>query len=117
MVQSTNDIVIAINEEDLGQFAMDILTLSEDISDLFSSIDTKMNNLKTYFDCEEYQKLMNFYASIHRNYSVVKNSLVSYSDDLIAVINKVKAGDTKLAFMIDEISQLASAKAKEIENL
>lgn len=117
MQDSNENIVVAIREDDLSQFAMDILSLSDDISDIFTAIDEKMNSLKMCFNCSEYEKLMNSYRSFRKNYSVVKHNLISYSDDLITVINKVKAGDKNIAFMIDGISELTLNKAKNVEKL
>ena len=117
MQASGNNIQLAINEEDLSAFAMDLLTISEDISDMFSSIDNKMENLKNYFDGSKYDHLMSSYRTFRKNYSIVKNDIVSYSDDLIALINKVRKGDKDIAFLISQITDDTSKKAKEIENI
>ena len=112
-----NDIQLAIQEDDLSDFAMYLLTTSDEVSDLFSSIDSKMETLKNYFDGEQYDQLMNSYRSFRKNYSVVKEYIVSYSDDLFSVINKVRAGDKKIALIINQITEDTKQKAKEIENL
>ena len=115
MQASGNDIQLAIREDDLSTFAMDLLTISEDISDLFSSVDSKMDNLKNYFDGSKYDLLMDSYRSFRKNYTVVKNDIVSYSDDLIAVINKVRSGDNDIAFLINQITEDTIKKSKEVE--
>lgn len=117
MQSNGDDVILGIREDDLGEFSMDILNLSEDISEIFSSIDSKMESLKNYFDCDQYNNLMSSYRDFRKNYGIVKRALVSYSDDLIAVINKVREGDTKIAFMIEQITTDTSNKAQEIENL
>jgi hypothetical protein len=116
MQSSNQNIILAIKEDELSEFAVDIMDLNDEISDLFLSVDSKMKDLKSYFDCDEYKNLMNSYDSFRKNYAVVKSNLRTYSDDLITVINKVKAGDQKIALIIDEISELALSKAKNIEN-
>ncbi len=116
MQGSGNDIQLAIKEDDLSAFAMDLLTISEEVSDIFSSIDSKMDSLKNYFEGSQYDSLMESYRTFRKNYSVVKNNIVSYSDDLIAVINKVRQGDQDIAFLIQQITDDTINKAKEINN-
>lgn len=116
-MQSNDDISFAINEGDLSDFAMDILTVSEDAADIFSKVDSKMEALKNCFECSEYDKLMNKYNSFRKSYSNVKASIVSYSDDLIALINKVKAGDKKVALAISDLTVENLRKAQNIEKL
>ena len=116
MQTSGSDIQLGINEEDLGQFAMDILTLADDVSDLFSSIDSKMDSLKNCFDGAQYVSLMNSYREFRKNYGIVKRSINSYSSDLIAIVNKARVGDTKISFMIEQLTDDISKKAKNIKN-
>lgn len=116
-MQTEKEIRLWIDEENLGSFAMNLLTASEDISEIFSSIDNKMEALKIYFDGKEYDHLMTKYRDFRKNYPIVKNNIVSYSDDLIALINKVRAGDDDIAFIIDSLTKYVNEKAKEVKNL
>lgn len=117
MQSNVEGVSLAINEADLGQMAMDILTLSEDVADVFSQVDSKMELLKNYFSGSEYDKLMNDYRTFRKNYSIVKEAIVSYSDDLIAVVNKARAGDTRIALLISDLTDETSKKAQKLENL
>ncbi len=117
MQSDGDDIRLWIDEDRLGEFAMDLLTISEDVSDLFSSVDEKMSNLKSCYDSKQYENLMSSYRMFRKNYSIVKHNIVSYSDDLIAVINKVRAGDKDIAFLISQITDEAKRQANKIENL
>lgn len=117
MQASGDNVILGINEAELSDFAMDILNLSDDVADIFSSIDSKMELLKNYFDGSQYDSLMNSYRSFRKNYGVVKRSIISYSDDLIAVVNKAREGDAKIALMINQISDDISKKAQNVENL
>lgn len=117
MQTSGDNIILGIKDDELGDFAMDILNLSDDVSDLFSSIDSKMESLKNYFDCSQYNNLMSSYRAFRKNYSVVKNSLVSYSDDLIAIVNKAHEGDSKLALIFNQASEDTLKKAQNVRNL
>lgn len=110
-----DDIVLSIHHVKLGDFAMSLLDTSEKISDIFSYIDSKMTGLEHYYSGAEYQKLMESYQAFRRNYSIVKTGIVAYSDDLIALINKVKAGDRKIAFMIGDIAGDVRKRANEIK--
>lgn len=116
-MQTEEEISLWINEENLGSFAMNLLTASEDITEIFSSIDKKMEALKLCFDGKEYDHLMAKYRDFRKNYPVVKNNIVSYSDDLIALINKVRAGDKDIAFIIDKLTKYANEQAKEVIDL
>ena len=113
----TEDIYLWINEDNLGSFAMNLLTASDDISEIFSSIDKKMEALKLCFDGKEYDHLMSKYRDFRKNYPVVKNNIVSYSDDLIALINKVRAGDKDIAFILENLTKYANEKATEVKEL
>lgn len=109
------DISITVSNRELGDFAMNLLDTSEKISEIFSSIDSKMSNLEQYYSGAEYQKLMDSYRIFRKNYSLVKTGIVAYSDDLIALINKVKAGDRKLALVVSDLTSEVRKKANEIK--
>lgn len=116
-VHDGENIVLGINEGNLSQFAMDIVSLNDTISELFTSIDNKMCELKSVFDCNSYEKLFASYDSFKKNYSVVKKNISSYSNDLIGVVNKVKSGDKHIVFLINEITDIVSDEAKSVESL
>lgn len=116
MLTSNYEAVLAINENDLSQLAMDILSLSDDVADIFSSIDQKMESLGTCFSGKEYDHMMSVYRTFRKNYTNVKNSIIAYSDDLICVINKVRAGDNSIAFLINQIADETLEEAKNIKN-
>lgn len=114
---ANEDVELAIREDDLADLAMEILTISEDVTDIFSKVDSKMDSLKSCYEADEYSSLMAKYREFKKNYTVVKDNIVSYSDDLISVINKVRAGDKSIAFLIDSITEDTKDKASKIENM
>lgn len=114
---ANEDHALAIKEDELSDLAMDILTLSEEVTDIFSKVDSKMESLKSCYEADEYASLMSKYRDFKKNYTIVKDNIVTYSDDLISVINKVRAGDKKIAFIIDAITEDAKEKASKIENM
>ena len=109
-----NDNGFAINEEELSELAIDIIDFNDEIAELFSSIDGKMSELKTYYDCSKYYTLLNSYNEFKKNYSVVKQNITTYSDDLIAVINKFKSGDNDVSVLVEGDSMDVKQKATMI---
>ena len=109
--------VLAMDEEELSQFAMDLIDYGDSVGAIFSKIDSKMQNLGNYYVGNGYNEFMKFYREFRKNYSIVKNTIVSYSDDLIALINKVQAGDHQIAFAINNITDAITDEAKKINEL
>lgn len=117
MQSNASDISLNVNENDLSQFSMDLLTISEDVSDIFTSIDSKIESLNSYFSGKQYDKLMNKYRVLRKNYSIVKDTIVSYSDDLICLVNKVRSGDKHIALIIEDATVENLNKAKNVEKI
>lgn len=110
-----NDNGFAINEEELSELAIDIIDFNDEIAELFSSIDSKMAELKSYYDCSKYHALLSSYNDFKKNYSVVKQNITTYSDDLIAVINKFKSGDKDVSFVVENDSLDVKQKATMVK--
>ncbi len=109
-----NDNGFAINEDELSELAIDIVDFNDDLAELFNSIDSKMSELKSYYDCSKYYSLLSSYNEFKKNYSVVKQNITTYSDDLIAVINKFKSGDKDVSFVVETDSLDVKQKATMI---
>lgn len=107
-----NDNGFAINEEELSELAIEIIDFNDEIAELFNSVDSKISELKSYYDCSKYYTLSNSYNEFKKNYSIVKQNITSYSDDLIAVINRFKAGDKDVSLVVigssDDVKQQAN---------
>ena len=73
-----------------------------------------MSELKAYYDCSKYYSLVNSYNEFKKNYSIVKQNIVTYSDDLIAVINKFKSGDNDVSVLVESDSMDVKQKATMI---
>lgn len=110
-----NDNGFAINEEELSELAIDIVDFNDEIAELFSSIDGKMSELKAYYDCSKYYALLNSYNEFKKNYGIVKQNITSYSDDLIAVINRFKSGDKDVSFVVAGDSEDVKQKATMVK--
>lgn len=115
-MNGSNDLFIGINEGELGEIAIDFVNFNDELSEIFSSIDSKMIELKGAFNSKEYQSLLSQYNDFKKNYSIVKNNINSYSDDLVAIINKVRIGDSNIASLLETKSNDVLDQAKLINN-
>jgi hypothetical protein len=104
----------AIREDELSELAIDIIDFNDEIAEIFNSVDSKMSELKAYYDCSKYYSLVNSYNEFKKNYSIVKQNIVTYSDDLIAVINKFKSGDNDVSVLVEGDSMDVKQKATMI---
>lgn len=109
-----DNVVAGINEEELGNLSMEILNYADDISDIFSRIDSCISKLPSSYDCDVKTKIMNSYDVIKDNYKVVKSNIISYSDDLIELIQKMKEGDEYISNMFVEFTTEMQDKKRTI---
>jgi hypothetical protein len=109
------DANLMMDDDELGQFAIDLMGYSDSASEIFSKIDDKMNLLNAYFNGSPYNELINIYRSVRKNYPIVKNTIHSYSDDLITLRSKVHAGDHVIALQLEHASDIISKEAKKME--
>ena len=105
----------AINEDELSELAIDIVDFNDEIAELFNSIDRKMSELKSYYDCSKYYSLINSYNESKKNYGIVKQNITTYSDDLIAVINRFKTGDKDVSLVVSGDYEDVKQKATMIK--
>ena len=110
-----SDITLWMNEEELSQVAMEIMNTADSVSEIFSQVNGKMEELGNYFHSPAYSSIMAAYNSLKTNYPTVKSNITTYSDDIITVINKVRSGDKKIVFLIDNVTELAQEAAKIVE--
>ena len=110
----SENIRLFIKEKELNEFAMHVLTVSDELNSIFSDITSKMDELKAYYNGNNYDSLISSYNDFKGNYLRVKDGVVSYSDDLIALIDKVRSGDEMIAFTINQIAEDAKKQAEEI---
>lgn len=96
---------LGINESSLGDLSMELLTKSERLSDLFQSINKKMDEVSSCLNGTPYRNIINSYNKFKKNYSVITSNVSSYSDDLIAVINHLRRGDKMVALLIDGLTK------------
>ena len=102
------DFLGGVNETDIRTLGVEILKSSERISDIFDSIDAKMNELPDYYKSSSSDEFC-------RSYELIKANIISYSDDLFRLVDKMKEGLDEVSSMIENFTEDRKSKAKVIE--
>lgn len=110
-----NEVVAGINEESLSSLSLEVLDYSDRISEIFDKLDSCMEKLPDYYQGEACTSIINLYNNLRVNYSFVKSNIISYSDDLMALIRKMKESDKYLANLFREYTDDARNKLKSIK--
>ena len=76
-----------------------------------------MHNLNQYYKGSCYDDLLNYYEQFRQNYAVIKENIVSYSDDLIAAIKHMNEIDINFAKIYSNLEDETKEKTKIIEKL
>lgn len=110
-----NDIILGVKEYELSNLSLEILDYSDRISAILDKIDAKMDDLSEHYQGDSYKELMNYYSELRSSYSAIKNNIVSYSDDLAALLIKIKENDKTLASLFDEFTVDVKQQIKSVE--
>lgn len=110
------DVVSGINEDELSLLSLEILDYSDRISEIFDRIDSCMERLPNYYQGLPCEKLMQYYKELTTYYPIIKDNIVSYSDDLIALIKKMKENDKFLTTLFQNYTDDTKNKMKSIIN-
>lgn len=108
--------ILAINETNLGTLSFEILDYADRIMEIFSKIDTCMDNLSKSYEGESYTALETYYKDLSSNYDAIKNNIISYSDDLVALVRKMSESDAKIASLFEGFSIDTKNKIKSIDS-
>ncbi len=111
------DFVIGIKEDELSSLSIEILDYSDRISEIFSKLDASMEKLPNYYQADACTKLMDYYHDLTANYSVIKQNIVSYSDDLITLIKKVRENDKYISSLFVDLIGDTKNKTKFVEEM
>ena len=112
-----DNIVEGIREEDLLSLCDEILKNADSIYEKFNQIDNKFEEIKEYYSSSSLDTLMSKYQNFKKNYSIIKNNIISYSEDLNELIIKLKSGLQEVATKYDQYSEDIKSKKKAVENL
>lgn len=112
------DTVNGINEEELRSLCMEILDYSESIAEIFDKVDEKFQELGECYNASSYHNFMSSYNDFRNNYLVVKKNINSYSDDLIALVQRMQDNANYLANMFINMTdeKIVKAKSVRVEN-
>lgn len=110
------DIVAGINEDELSSLSLEILDYSDRISEILDKIDSCMDKLPNHYKGSPCTVLINQYNELKPYFSIIKNNIISYSDDLIALIKKMQDNDKTLTTLFQNYTDGAKDKLKSITN-
>ena len=108
------DVLVGINEDDLGNLSLEVLDYVDRISDIFDKIDANIDLLKQQYQGEPCDDIVNFYNELTPYYSIIKENIISYSDDFIELINKMRENDKYLTTLFENYTDEAKDKTKSI---
>ena len=109
-----NDLVTGINEDDLSNLSLEVLDYVDRISEIFDRIDSCMERLPIYYKGASCTALMKAYNELKSYYSIIKENITSYSDDLIQLIVKQKENSKYIANLFREYTEETKNKIKSI---
>ena len=110
-----DDGMLAINDNELGEFTVGLMDYSDELGEIFAKIDSKMNELNKYFGGRAASDLQAQYKSFRENYQVIRNNIISYSDDLISLITQFHEGSTTIALKVDKAADEVLQESQKIE--
>lgn len=111
-----NDVIAGINEEDLSSLSLEVLDYADRISEIFDKMDTCMNKLPNHYQGSPCKELIDFYNELSTYYPVIKKNIISYSDDFIALIQKMQDNDKYLTTLFQDYTDNTKEKIKSIMN-
>lgn len=111
------DRLLAIDDNELGDFSVTLMDYSDELGELFTSLDSKMNELALYFGGTAANDLFAQFRTFKNNFPIVRNNIISYSDDLITLITKVHEGDNFVANQVDNATEDVERQSQMIEQL
>lgn len=111
-----DNVVAGINEEDLSSLSLEVLDYADRISEIFDRIDSCMDKLPNYYQGLPCQELIDFYNELSPYYSIIKDNIISYSEDFIKLIKKMQDNDKCLVTLFQNYTDDAKNKIKSIMN-
>lgn len=106
--------VTGIKEQELKDLAIEIMKYADDISEILNKYDNKFYELDSYYEGKAYNDLKSYYGNIRDQFRIVKSNIVTYSDDFIALIEKMKDGAASLTKLFNQLEQDTKDRMKKI---
>lgn len=111
------DFVTYIKEDDLSSLSLEILDYSDRISEIFDRIDDCINKLPNHYQGTSCDKLINHYRGLAEQYPVIKQNIVSYSDDLVTLIKKMHENDKYIASLFQNYTADTRGKTRSVKEM
>lgn len=108
-------LVDGINEPELGALSLEILDYAERIIAIFDKIDAKIEQLPSSYKSQAFDTFLESYNNFRQNYPVVKNNIVSYSDELLTLIRRLHENEQDYINMFQSYTKDSISQAKKIE--
>lgn len=112
---TNRDVSSAIRESDLDNLIISIMDTADDLSIIFDKINKEVFELQEYFKCDAMDSILNEYDEIKSNYSIIHDNILTYSDDLIDVKNKIKSGLEKMTNTVNSYIQEFQDHIREVK--
>ena len=112
----TKEVAAGINDEELTSLSEEILKYVDNISSILERLDRSIERLPGCYRGEASDKLMRRYSEIESSFSVLESNLRSYSEDLKALIVKMKEGDQSLSRIFQEATNDAQGRLRAAES-
>lgn len=109
------NINLGINDVGLQNLSYDFLTIADNISIIFDKIEQNMAKLEEYLKCEATKDLNEKIETIKKNFPIIKKNIISYSDDMILLNQKMAIGSKDLVNIVRNHEQEIENKQKEVE--
>lgn len=111
------NVINQINQDELEQLAIELIDYADDIGDLFNQINQKMSLINSYLSGDSLAQINNNYSFFKNNFKTAKENILSYSNDLIALIQKMKDGQLDLAKLFVSEADNINLMSQKIERL
>lgn len=108
------EIIIGINEDELSNLSLEVLDYADRISEIFDKIDVCMDKLSNHYQGSSCSSLVNIYNELTPYYSIIKDNIISYSDDFIELIKKMQDNDKYLTTLFQNYTDDTLNKIKSI---
>ena len=102
----SNNYVSGINEPQVKAIINRITSNIEKLESKFIEIDTIFSNNKQHYDSESALLFRKKYDNIRLNYDIIKKNLLSYVEDLTALVINYKKLETDIVDMVNTFKPL-----------
>lgn len=109
------DIVVGINEDELSNLSLEVIDYADRISEIFDKIDDCMDKLPNYYQGPPCDEILNLYDKVKSFYPIVKANILSYSDDFMELIKKLREDEKYLITLFQDYTEDTIKKTKSVE--